>query len=342
MRHRQRAVRSRAGILSQWDMDSEFPLLLQRLSDGRFHSGEAMARHLGISRSAVWKRMAKLGESGVEVYAVKGKGYRLSDPVEWLDAGRIRQGIAGDVAAQITGLDVFFRTASTNDYLLSKKGAHGRVALSEFQTAGRGRRGSRWVSPPGSGICLSIGWRFDPAPASLMLLSLLSGAAVLRALRRFGVSAAGLKWPNDVVFGGRKLGGILIESAGQVAGPIDMVLGVGINLRLSEAARAAIDQAVADLADTGATLPQRNELASEMINSMVRMLLAVASGNHAEYLHEWRKHDTGRGKDARLRLPGREVRGRIVDIDPTGMLIMQINGKMQKFSSGELSLRIVS
>lgn len=323
------------------NMDSDLALL-QRLSDGRFHSGEAVARDLGISRSAVWKRVAKLCGSGVEVYAVKGKGYRLPDPVEWLDAGRIRQGTADDVSGHITGLEVFFRTASTNDYLRSRKDAHGRVVLTEFQTAGKGRRGSRWISPPGSGICLSLGWRFDPAPASPMLLSLLSGAAVLRALHRYGVSGAGLKWPNDIVYAGRKLGGILIESAGQVAGPIDTVLGVGINLRLSKKARAAIDQSAADIAETGAPLPPRNELAAEMINALVRMLLAVASGNHAEYVHEWRKHDTGRGKDARLRLPGREIRGRIVDIDPTGMLIMQINGKLQKFSSGELNLRIVS
>ncbi|MGH8245577.1 MAG: biotin--[acetyl-CoA-carboxylase] ligase [Gammaproteobacteria bacterium] len=341
MRNRQRAGRARAGILARKDRGSDLALL-QRLSDGTFHSGEAIARHLGISRTAVWKRMAALGKSGVEVYAVKGKGYRLADPVEWLDAGRIRQGLARDVVRRIVGLDVLFRTTSTNDYLLSGHGPHGRVVLSEFQTAGRGRRDSRWISRPGAGICLSLGWSFDPAPASLMLLSLLSGAAVLRALLRCGISAAGLKWPNDVVFGGRKLGGILIESTGQVAGPIETVLGVGINHRLSEEARTAINQPAASLADTGGPLPSRNKLATELINSMVRMLVAVAAGNHAEYLHEWRKHDTGRGKMACLRLPGRELRGRIVDIDSAGMLMMQINGKLQKFSSGELSLRIAS
>ncbi|MBI2970728.1 MAG: biotin--[acetyl-CoA-carboxylase] ligase, partial [Gammaproteobacteria bacterium] len=274
--------------------------------------------------------------------AVRGRGYRLPGPVELLDARRIRQGLDPVVAATLSELEIFFRIASTNDHLKSAHGIQGRAALAEIQTAGRGRRGSRWISPPCTGMCLSVGWRFDPPPESLMLLSLLSGAAMLRALQNCGVAGVSVKWPNDLVRDGKKLGGILIESSGQVAGAVDVVLGVGINVRLPGEALAEIDQPATDLAGPDGSTPSRNRLAAEALNALVKMLLASAAGAYAPYLDEWRKHDAGRGKNGCLRLPGREIRGRIVDIDPAGMLIMRVDGRMRKFSSGELSLRIAS
>src|SRR5690606_32300852 len=130
--------------------------ILRQLSDGGFHSGEELARNLGVSRAAVWKRIRRLAGFGLEFRGVRGRGYHLAEPVDLLDAEAIRAALGSPVS----GLEVLFDTPSTNQRLLDASGMHGRVVLAEYQHAGRGRRGRRWVCPPCSGICLSVGWHF--------------------------------------------------------------------------------------------------------------------------------------------------------------------------------------
>ena len=114
------------------------------------------------------------------------------------------------------------------------------ACLAEFQSAGRGRRGRRWLAPFASGLCLSVNWNFRDAPAALGALSLAIGVAILRALRRHRVHGLALKWPNDIVHGRRKLGGILIDMRGEAAGPAYVVVGCGINVRLPQGLRAEL------------------------------------------------------------------------------------------------------
>lgn len=299
-----------------------------------------LARDLLLSRTAIWKGVHALAGAGLEIQAVRGKGYRLAASVELLDAGIISRSIDPAVARSLNRLDVFFQIPSTNEFLLEQGSLHGHAALAEYQTAGRGRRANRWISPPASGICLSVGWRFDSAPSALMLLSLLSAVAVLRALHRCEIASVGLKWPNDIVCAGCKLGGILVESRGQIAGAVDVVLGLGLNVRLPPKAGRALGQPVTDLATVAGAEPSRNRLAAMLISESLRMFRDCDAGETQDYLKEWRLHDTGRGRAARLRLPGREVRGRIMDIDDNGQLVMLIGGQERRFSSGELSLRI--
>ena len=313
--------------------------ILARLSDGAFHSGAALARDLGRSRTAVWKGVRGLTDAGLDIFAVRGRGYRLAERVDLLDAGLIRRDMEGGAAAALNRLDVFFALASTNDFLLQQPRLHACAVLAEYQTAGRGRRGNRWLSPPASGICLSLGWRFESAPDCLMMLSLFSAVAVVRALQSCRITGVGLKWPNDMVHDGRKLGGILVESRGQIAGAVDVVVGLGLNVRLPAHAGAALDQPVTDLASVAGAVPSRNRLAATLIGQLLRMCRDGQAGDTRGYLEEWRRHDTCRGRTGRLRLPDRELTGRILDIDERGLLIMQIAGREQRFSSGELSLR---
>ena len=314
--------------------------ILARLSDGASHSGAILAAELFRSRTAIWKGVRALAGAGLEVRAVRGKGYQLPGTIELLDAGTIARLLDPEAARTLSRLDVFFQAGSTNEFLLEQPSLHGHAALAEYQTAGRGRRANRWISPPASGVCLSLGWRFDSAPSSLMMLSLLSAVAVLRALHRCGVNGVGLKWPNDLVYDGRKLGGILVESRGQIAGAVDVVLGLGLNVRLPRGAGIALDQPVTDLAAVAGAQPSRNRLAALLISESLRMFHDCDAGETQGYMKEWRRHDTGRGRVARLRLPDRELHGKIVDIDDNGLLVMWIGGKEQRFSSGELSLRV--
>jgi len=141
--------------------------LLKILSDGKFHSGEKLGNELGITRTAIWKLIRRLTEFGLDVHAVRGKGYRLPVQIELLDRGKIENNIKDQARKLIKQFEIFSVIDSTNQYLLDKLDSddiHGHVVLAEYQTKGRGRRGNKWISPIGSGINLSFGWHFDDLP----------------------------------------------------------------------------------------------------------------------------------------------------------------------------------
>ena len=217
--------------------------LLRLLADGALHSGEELAAALSISRAAVWKRLQQLEAWGIALEARPGSGYQLESPIDLLDAAAIRGRLPTDVAANLRDLEVHEALDSTSDRLLAARALPpGRfdACLAEFQNAGRGRRGRRWVAPFASGLCLSVSWSYRDAPATLGALSLAAGVAALRALQRVGIGGLSLKWPNDIVRADAKLGGILIDLRGEAAGPACVVVGIGINVRLPRAARAAL------------------------------------------------------------------------------------------------------
>jgi len=249
--------------------------LLHLLADGKFHSGEKLGSELSVGRSAVWKLIHSLKKYDLEICSVKGKGYRLPAAIEFLNQDKLSAMIQPDLLKHIILLEVFEELTSTNQYLLDRSTTEnicGVVVLSEYQSAGRGRRGSKWYSPFGAGINLSIGWHFDHPVESLMQLSITAGVAVIRTLREFGVYGIGLKWPNDVFFQGKKLGGILIEMRGESAGPCDVVIGIGINVVFPENLVSGIEQAWIDVASIKSPPPSRNALTARLISELVSKL----------------------------------------------------------------------
>lgn len=320
-------------------------ILLHYLADGKFYSGQFLADTLGISRTAIWKQVHTLKKYGLDIYSVRGKGYRLSKPIELLDRSSIESACSSEALGLINDIEIMFKTESTNQQLLDKLSTHGihaRLVLAEFQTAGRGRRGSRWISPAGAGICLSIGWCFDYTSDSLTALSLAVGVAVVSALKQTGVAGVCLKWPNDIIYQNRKLGGILIESRGEVAGPSTVVIGIGLNVDLPEQVIDCIGQPVTDLARLMEHPPSRNDVAGTIISETIDMLNVFATHGFAAFLQQWRELDYGCGKQATLMLSDKMIKGRVQGINDNGMLVMLIEGQLKEFSSGELSLRIAS
>ena len=175
-------------------------LVFAQLADGQFHSGEALAQALGVSRSAVWKAVQSLRDLGATLHAVRNRGYRLVKPSEPLGVTQIRAALSDDVRERVRSLDVVWSIDSTNTALLARANppnGSSEVLLAEYQTAGRGRRGRAWLAPPGGAICLSLNWTFREAPTDLAALSLVIGVCELRALRELGVADAKLKWPNE-------------------------------------------------------------------------------------------------------------------------------------------------
>lgn len=317
--------------------------LLRCLLDNEFHSGNGLSARLGVSRTVVWKGIKQLRGYGLEIEARHGKGYRLHDEIDLLDGDEI----LGELGQSAGGLhiEVLFDAASTNKCLTDRFGQpdlHGSVVLAEYQHGGKGRRGRTWISPFARGLYLSLGWHFDMAPESLNALSLASGVALAQALNGLGMPGVSLKWPNDLILDGKKLGGILLEARSETAASCDVVIGIGLNVRLDKEIKSGIDQPVTDLADHYRMLPSRNRLAGRIISGQASMLERVAAGRLGEYVAEWKRLDYLSGSQAELHMPDRIVRGRVRGVDDNGLLLLETCGSTRKFSSGELRITRLS
>ncbi len=318
--------------------------LLEILSDGQFHSGQFLADTIGVSRTAVWKHVHALRRRGLDVYAVSGKGYRLAQPLDLLSVDRVRAALTPDVAAEIHAISLPFELPSTNQYLcqlVDARDAHGHVCMTEYQSAGQGRHGNKWHSPLAAGLYLSVGWRSEALPEPLTGLSLAAGVAAVRALDDCGIGGVGLKWPNDLLYDGCKLGGILLQVRGEASGPCLLVLGIGINVHLPPEPAARIRQPVTDLSHIGQP-PPRNQLAAALINRLVHCLTEYPRQGFEPYLSDWRRYDCISGRQVTLSAGNRRVDGRMLGVDADGALLLGTNGNVQRYVSGEISLRVAA
>ncbi len=318
--------------------------VLTRLTDGAFHSGEALARSLEVSRASIWNAVRDLEATGLEIYKVHGRGYRLPYPVTLLDRAAIERHL-GESAARFA-IDVRTTVDSTNTALLERAAAgatDGTVLAAEWQPGGRGRMGRAWHAGIGEALTFSLLWRFARGAGALSGLSLAIGVALARALAAAGVEDAALKWPNDVLWNGRKLAGILIELAGDALGPTAAVIGIGINVRVSEAARARIDQPVADLEAACGAAPDRNRLLATVLIELERVLEAFAREGFAPLRAEWQRAHAHQGKRVTLTLTdGSRQAGLSRGVAEDGSFLLETRAGAKRFHSGEISLRPAS
>ena len=317
--------------------------LLQLLSDRKFHSGNDLAARLGVSRTAVWKALQDLSARGLEVAAVPGKGYRVARPLELLDGNAILAGLSAEALAALARIEIHAELDSTSSHLMRgvPQGVPaGAVCLADAQTAGRGRIGRDWCSPLGANVYLSVVWRFDD-PARAAGLSLAVGVAVVRALERSGITGIGLKWPNDLLWEERKLGGILLEVTGEAHGGCAVVVGLGLNRYLPPCLAQSIGQPWTDLQRVaGAGLPGRNALIAALLSELLPLLRDYAGLGLAHWLPEWRRHHAWHGREAVLWQGERRIRGRIAGVADSGCLLLRCeDGICREFASGDVRLR---
>ncbi|MBM2854486.1 MAG: Bifunctional ligase/repressor BirA [Steroidobacteraceae bacterium] len=319
--------------------------LLRLLADGELHSGEDLAAHLAISRAAVWKQLQSLGAWGIDLQATPGHGYRLGEPLDLLDAGAIRDALPQWAAGRLRNLEVHEELSSTSDHLLAVAAlpvGQFDACLAEYQSAGRGRRGRRWLAPFASGLCLSVNWSFGDAAAALGALSLAVGVAILRALRRLNIHGLALKWPNDIVHGRRKLGGILIDMRGEAAGPAYVVVGCGINVRLPQGLRAELKAEGVEAAGLAELLDSplsRNALAASLVNEIALALEEFAARGLAAFMDEWRSADDLIDQPVRVLQGTETVEGLARGIDGDGALLVDVDGARRRILSGEVTVR---
>ena len=316
------------------------PALLARLCAGPA-SGAELAAGLGITRSAVWKRIEALRAAGVEVEAVPGRGYRLAQPLQLLDGPALVASLSPAARDELAQLDVLFETDSTNAEALRQPApARGtRAWLAERQTAGRGRRGRAWATPLAAQVALSLSRRFDGGVAALQGLSLAVGVATAEALHGLGFTTVGLKWPNDLLADGRKLGGILVELRGDAAGPLQVVVGLGINVCMPAAAAGDIDQAWCDLAGLSPTPPSRQAVCVALLDALLPLLARFEREGLAPWLEGWRRHDLLAGRPVRLAEGASVLEGVAIGIDADGALRLRTEHGERLCHAGEASLR---
>jgi BirA family transcriptional regulator, biotin operon repressor / biotin---[acetyl-CoA-carboxylase] ligase len=315
--------------------------VLKLVADGDFHSGEAMARALGVSRASVWHAMREIRATGLEVYRVRGRGYRLAQALSLLDPAAIACALSarsGRIA-----LEVVDSIESTNSALMQRaqQGAQGpAVIAAEWQRAGRGRQGRAWLSGVGGALTFSVLWRFRCGANDLAGLSLAVGAAIGRALELLGAAEIGLKWPNDIVWRGQKLAGILIEMHGDILGPTAAVIGIGVNVRLGAHVRRAIDQPATDLETASGAAVDRNQALACLLNELIPGLEVFAREGFAPFRAEWIARHVHQDRPVTVLLPdSRRERGVARGVAEDGALLVETLRGTRRFHSGEVSVR---
>lgn len=322
--------------------------LLQLLADGEFHSGAALAETLGVSRTAVWKQIANIEALGLEVEARHGRGYRLTESLDLLEADTILA-LGGTPLAPLTELTVVLESGSTNDDMSARAmtgDVHARALLAERQTAGRGRLGRPWVSPFGRNLYLTLGWRFAGGVRGLQGLSLAVGCAIAEAIdEQFGVSMA-LKWPNDLYIDGRKCGGVLIDMSGDPSGECVAIIGVGLNVAMSgggtgvgaRGVEVTIDQPWTDLSGHAREPVTRNEAAASVLSALVPLLQGFETEGFAHWRDRWQARDMLRGSPVEVSgtVP---VSGLGAGVNESGALLVAGEENVEVVYGGDATLR---
>jgi BirA family biotin operon repressor/biotin-[acetyl-CoA-carboxylase] ligase len=321
-----------------------FPVL-NILSDGKFHSGEAIAKHFKVSRVTIWQAIAEAEKLGVEIFSVRGKGYSLSHPVQFIDEVKVKKAI-GEMASWFN-IKVFDVLDSTNNFLMQEapKGyPHASCVVANIQTSGKGRRGRQWQSSLGENLTFSFLWRFTKGAAALSGLSLAVGTSLIRSLKKININQALLKWPNDILVkddeGYKKLAGILIELQGDMDGQCAAIIGIGINLKLSKNQLAKIDQPAIGINQCIDNEVDTNEFLGIIIKDLTDVLAKFESNNFEYFKDEWQSYDAFQDQSISISLgDGGIISGKEHGVNDMGALEVITEDGIKTFSSGEVSIR---
>lgn len=313
--------------------------LLSLLSDRAVHSGESLAKTLGVSRTAVWKHIRRAIDEGLEIKTIRGKGYQLISPLDLLDRQRILSALPTTMEEQVD-LVVLGEVDSTNAEVARRlAAARGRipVILADRQTSGRGRRGRVWASPKGQNLYLSMGLALQGGFAALEGLSLVLGVAVARALESKGADAVGLKWPNDLFAGDQKFAGILVEIQGELQeGVVQVIAGIGINVHMTTADD--VDQPWTSVSGRWSSLDWvRNDLAASVIAEVLAAVEVFGEQGFDVFRSSWQDRDIF--IDRLLHSRDGELVGTGAGIDANGNYLLRTETGLVAVRAGDISLR---
>lgn len=326
---------------------SQLKKLISLLSDREYHSGTDMGNTLGLTRSGIWKLIKQLEELGIEFESLNNKGYRLTHPIELLDTAAITKHVSKPHQKQLESLCLYDEVTSTNDYLLerAKQTKTGNIAcFAEHQTAGRGRLGRQWVSPFAANLYLSLLWHFDRDISELAGLNIAMGVTVANSIRdAFAVKDIQLKWPNDIIWNHRKLGGILIDMRGEYSGRCAAVIGIGINVSMPHSYDKEINKPWVDLQTVAGLEASRNKLAGILLNQMIDHLCLFQENGITPFIEEWNALDYLTNKYVVINSVSSSQQGIAQGINNQGhLLIKPKTGPITAISTGDATVSKIS
>lgn len=308
--------------------------ILDILKDANgYISGEKISEQLGISRAAVWKHIKKFKQDGYEIESVTNKGYRLVSSPDIITEHSIKQGLNTEFIGR--NIFIYDKTDTTNERAKSNSDApDGSLFIAEVQTNGKGSRGRGWTSPKGTGIWHSILLKPDISPMEVSQITLVAGLAVCKAV---GLNSM-IKWPNDVVIGGKKICGILTEMSAEINMVNYVVCGIGINVNMEAFYEELADKATSMYIESGRKYT-RNEIISTLMNEFEYFYKKFLNEGLQSLLDEYKKHCITLGRNVNVIFKKENVTGRAIDVDENGALIVETeNGKIA-VTSGEVSVR---
>jgi BirA family biotin operon repressor/biotin-[acetyl-CoA-carboxylase] ligase len=316
--------------------------LARLLADGRWH-GQAEIESRLAAPARLGTGLRTLEALGLPVQRGPGRVYRLSERLEFLESSAILSAMDHDSRTILSGIEIRDVLDSTNRYLLDRAALlpGGWACLAECQLAGRGRRGRAWFSPLAANLYLSILWLPANESQKPAGLSLAIGVAVARAVEEAGGVGIGLKWPNDLLWEGQKLGGVLVEAISGASGPSRLVVGIGLNVRMPAGVPAgAIDYPWTDLHAVLGRPASRNRTAGRLLHHVLMAIRDHEVWGLRPFLHEWSRLDVAAGKPVTLRRADQTLRGVALGVTQAGELRLFHDGDIRHYASGEVSLRL--
>jgi BirA family biotin operon repressor/biotin-[acetyl-CoA-carboxylase] ligase len=316
-------------------------LVLKALQQEGHVSGEELAERLNISRTAVWKHINELRKRGYEIDSSPRTGYSYVKSTTLLLPEEISLGLE----TNIIGKHILYReeVASTQDVAeeLARSGAEeGTVVIAESQTKGRGRKGRSWISPSDGGVYLSVILRPNLMPSQAVQISLIGGVAAINAIKRVTPLQPKIKWPNDIILGGKKVGGILTEMSCELDGVNYVVLGIGINVNTANSLLSE---------QTGGIATSLAERCGEHVSRVrfVRCLLSEFETCYSEFLvsgfssirEKWKALNNTIGSWVKVGEGKEQIEGEALDIDREGfLLVRKEDGGVERIISGDVCL----
>ncbi len=319
--------------------------LLMRLksAEGRWLSGQDLSRDLSISRTAVSKNIHSLRQEGYRIEAVTNRGYRLMEVPDRLFPAEIRPGLETTVFGRQT-IHYYEEIDSTNNcarQLADQGAAEGTLVIAESQTAGRGRRGRSWVSPPRRGIYLSMIARPHLSPAEAPQMTLLTAVALSNAIMSQTELSVRIKWPNDILVGEGKVAGILTELRTEMDLVNYIVIGVGVNVNTpARALNGVTDRKATSISMEAGKMISRVALLNAFLSEFEAQYFRLLQEGFGPILECWKALAKIEGQRASVDVAGRTFDGRIVDVEQTGVLVMRSHtGELMRIFSGDVRLK---
>lgn len=303
-------------------------------------SGQDMSKSLGITRAAIWKKIKAMREKGYVIEGSASKGYRLIRTPEF-SVEELKSLVKGDFGKEI----IFHESIDSTNKLameLAEKGIpHGAVIIADRQIKGKGRLGRIWFSPPKGNIYMSVIVRPEMEPKDATLLTIMSAIACAGAIRSSTGLEAKIKWPNDLMVSGKKIGGILTEMKSDQDRIIFAVIGIGVNVNVRLDAFPPEVHAVATsvIEELGGQKPSRTLIAAEILKELDHWFKTLMNGGKMQLISEWRRLSLTLGRKVQVVSGKDSFSGIAEDIDNEGMLILKLSsGVLKRISSGDVSL----